>query len=253
MRQPPLTHHYLVLHRGGPKRVTRRSAGSTVRTEVESHSITLASAGTNHEWVTEGPIGFVHLYLTPAAVDEVVRQEFDRDPRHFALVDGIGLRLPLLAALLEGLEREIVRPSYEARLLLDTLLHHVVVQLVAASSNVALHPDRARHAIAPNRLARVLDFIEANLASDLSLAELAIVAGSSRYHFSRSFREATGLPPYRYLVSRRIDAARRLLLGPEALPVGTVAERCGFSSRRQFEATFRRMCATSPGRYRRDH
>ncbi len=250
MEQPPLTHHYLVLHQGGPKRVTRVTAGATVSADVEADSITLATAGTSHIWNTQGPISFAHLYLCPSAIDDVIRHEFDRDPTQVKLIDGIGHRMPLLAALLHGLENQLKGGESEARLLLDTLVHHILVQLVAECSNAALAVDRPRHAISPGRLARVIDFINANFAEEVGLAELAAIAGSSRYHFSRAFRDATGLPPYRYLINHRVDEAKKMLTAQDLLPICDIARNCGFNSRRQFEIMFLRICGTTPARYR---
>ncbi len=254
MVQPTLTHHYLTLHTGGPKRVRRRCGGTVVETDVAPGAITLASAGTAYTWNTAGPIGFVHLYLAPAAVDHVIVEEFDRDPARSELVDYIGLRRPLLEALLGGLTGQLAHPTVEPRLLLDTMLHHVIVQLVAECSTFGGETDRhrSRHAIAPRRLHRVLDYIEANLGEDIGLAELATIAGSSRFHFSRAFRSTTGSPPYRYLIQRRIEAAKALLLDADMVPIEEIARRCGFHSRRQFEIMFRRHCNATPARYRRE-
>ncbi len=98
----------------------------------------------------------------------------------------------------------------------------------------------------------MLDFIDANLGSDLELEDIAAVAGISRFHFCRAFRDATGFPPYRFLIHRRIDAAKTLLLQDE-LSIAEIALRCGFNSRSQFATMFGRVFGTSPGRFRREH
>jgi AraC family transcriptional regulator len=98
----------------------------------------------------------------------------------------------------------------------------------------------------------VIDFIESHLAEDIALEDLASVAGSSRFHFSRAFREATGFPPYRFLIHRRIDAAKTLLL-QDTLTIAEIAEQCGFNSQSQFSAMFRRVFGSSPARFRREH
>lgn len=249
MEQPPLTHHYLVRHESGPKRVTRATGARVVTADVAVDSISLASAGTAHRWSTDGPIGFTHLYLAPGAVDDAIAHGFDRDPLHVHFREEIGRRAPLFSALFDSLEVQLKTAHAGARLLIDTLMHHILVQLVAEFSDVHTATDRPPHAIAPHRLSRVLDYIKCNLGGDIGLAELATIAGSSRYHFSRAFRAATGVPPYRYLIERRIDEARHLLQASEA-PIGDIALTCGFHSRRQFEAMFRRVCGTSPARYR---
>jgi len=250
MDQPPLDHHYLVLHLGGTKRVTRRGSESIVA-DAQLGSITLVPVGASYSWSTKGPIGFAHLYLRPAQVDHVITEQFDRDPRSVELIDQIGCPLPLLSALLKGMIEQVETPTFSSRLVLDTLLHSLIVRLLTERSTLPAGSDFARHSISPPRLRRVLDFIESNLSSDIELQDLASVTGSSRFHFSRAFRDATGFPPYRYLIHRRIDAAKAMLLEGE-LSIAEVAGLCGFNSRTQFAVMFRRVFGTSPSRFRRE-
>jgi AraC family transcriptional regulator len=252
MEQPPLDHHYLVLHLGGPKRVTRRGLHSMTSVDVEASAVTLVTAGTSYSWTTEGPIGFAHLYLPPHAVDHVINEQFDRDSRSVELIDCVAGRLPLLSAMLTGMLDQLEMPNFASRLVLDTLLHGLIVRLVSECSTLSAASGPAPHSISPRRLQRVLDFIDSNLGADIELEDLASVAGSSRFHFSRAFRDATGLPPYRYLIHRRIDAAKTLLL-EDTLSISHIAEQCGFNSQSQFAAMFRRVFGTSPGRFRREH
>lgn len=252
MEQPPLDHHYLVLHLGGPKRVSRRGPHSQTSVDAEAGAVTVVTAGTSYSWTTEGPIGFAHLYLHPQAVDHVVNEEFDRDSRSVELTDCVAQRHPLLSAMMSGMLDQLETPTFGSRLVLDTLLHSLIVRLLSECSTLSEASGLAPHSISPRRLQRVLDFIESNLGADIELGDLASVAGSSRFHFSRAFRDATGFPPYRYLIHRRIDAAKTLLL-QDTLSISQIAQHCGFNSQSQFAAMFRRVFGTSPGKFRREH
>lgn len=99
------------------------------------------------------------------------------------------------------------------------------------------------------RLQRALDLVEARLADDLSLADMAAEACLSPFHFLRLFRDAVGLSPHRYLTSRRIQAAQAMLAGREASLV-QIAFDTGFASQGSFTRTFRRWTGLTPGRYR---
>lgn len=252
MEQPQLDHHYVVMHMGGPKRITRTGDGPVQTVEADAGTITSVPAGTAHSWSTQGPIAFAHLYLDPATVDRVVQERFDRDPRAVALISRIGADAPLLRALFLAMLAQIEVPGFASRLLLDTLLQTFIVQLLCEDSTLGATTRSAPHSLAPRRLQRVLDFVEANLADEIELDDLASVAGSSRYHFSRAFRDATGFPPYRYLVQRRIDAARALLLEGD-LPIAEIAMQCGFKSAGQFSVMFKQVLGTTPARFRREH
>ena len=97
---------------------------------------------------------------------------------------------------------------------------------------------------------RLVDYIEEHLASDPSLPELAAVAGLSPYHFARMFKQSFGLPPHRYLTSRRIEKAKRLLAKP-ALSVTRVGFDLGFSELSSFTSTFHKLVGVTPTDYRR--
>lgn len=96
----------------------------------------------------------------------------------------------------------------------------------------------------------VLDYIEANLAVDFSLEELAAVSGLSRYHFSRRFKATVGMPPHRYVTQRKIERARRLL-AETRFPITHIASAAGFTSAANFIRTFRELQGMTPGDYRR--
>jgi AraC family transcriptional regulator len=65
--------------------------------------------------------------------------------------------------------------------------------------------------LSPERLRRVRDYVEAHLDEDLSLTILSGIACLSPYHFSRSFKEAAGVGPQRYVMQRRIERAKTLM------------------------------------------
>ncbi|MFZ1078969.1 MAG: AraC family transcriptional regulator, partial [Methylovirgula sp.] len=87
---------------------------------------------------------------------------------------------------------------------------------------------------------RVADFIEAQLDSRISVAEMAELVHLSPYHFSRAFKESFGVPPHRYHMSRRVEAAKNLL-GGTATPVTEIALRLGFSEASSLSAGFHRL------------
>ena len=80
--------------------------------------------------------------------------------------------------------------------------------------------------------------------------EMAAVARLSVYHFARQFKAATGLPPYQYVILRRVERAKHLLQGGAGLSLAEVAAHAGFSDQSQFCRHFRRLVGVTPGRFR---
>jgi transcriptional regulator GlxA family with amidase domain len=78
----------------------------------------------------------------------------------------------------------------------------------------------------------------------------AIVAGLSPYHFARQFKTATGLPPHRYILARRVERARQLLQAGTDLSLVEVAAYAGFSDQSRFSHHFKRLVRVTPGQFR---
>ena len=83
-----------------------------------------------------------------------------------------------------------------------------------------------------------------------SLEEMAAVARLSVYHFARQFKRATGLPPHRYVILRRVDRAKQLLQCGGDLSLAELAAHAGFSDQSQFSHHFKRIVGVTPGQFR---
>jgi AraC family transcriptional regulator len=100
------------------------------------------------------------------------------------------------------------------------------------------------------RLTRVLDYIEANLEDDLTLARLASIACLSRFHFSRAFKAAVGRSPHHYVSAKRLELAKQLLVQGEE-PLAQIALALKFSCQANFTRAFREATGHTPAQYRR--
>jgi AraC-like DNA-binding protein len=108
---------------------------------------------------------------------------------------------------------------------------------------------RAAGTLDVRRMRRVTDFIAANLHRELSLAELAAAAALSPYHFSRSFRRATGLAPHRFVTMLRLERAADRLRHSR-LNVEEIAAGIGYSNFGHFRRQFRAQYGIPPAAFR---
>src|ERR687886_2077121 len=99
------------------------------------------------------------------------------------------------------------------------------------------------------RLLRAKDRMDAASDEEWPIPRLASVSGVSEAHFARSFKEAFGVPPHRYLLTRRIERATALLRDTD-LSITEIAFQTGWSSLGTFGRTFRDITGESPGAVR---
>jgi transcriptional regulator GlxA family with amidase domain len=99
------------------------------------------------------------------------------------------------------------------------------------------------------RLLRAKDKIDAASHEQWPVRRLARVSHVSQAHFARAFKEAFGVPPHRYLLTRRIERATALLRDTE-LSITEIALQAGWSSLGTFARTFRDITGKSPGEIR---
>jgi AraC-like DNA-binding protein len=100
------------------------------------------------------------------------------------------------------------------------------------------------------RLLRAKDRMDAASDEAWPVRRLAGVSGVSEAHFARSFRDAFGVPPHRYLLTRRIERAAALLRESD-LSITDIAFRTGWESLGTFGRTFRDVTGESPTTVRR--
>ena len=96
---------------------------------------------------------------------------------------------------------------------------------------------------------RAVRRMEETIAAPLTLGELAAEVNMSRAHFVRVFKQVTGLPPYEYALTRRIEHAMTLLAG-SSVPIADIAAACGFVSLSSFNKAFRKIAGIPPREYR---
>ncbi|MGX9432600.1 MULTISPECIES: helix-turn-helix domain-containing protein [Bradyrhizobium] len=110
---------------------------------------------------------------------------------------------------------------------------------------------KVRGGLTALQLRRVKEFIDAQISNDITISDLAAVAGLSQFHFIRAFKDSVGVSPYQFVLSERIHRAKELL-SERYLSIADVALAVGFSDAAQLNRVFRRLVGATPTAFRRD-
>ena len=93
-------------------------------------------------------------------------------------------------------------------------------------------------------------YIDKHLDRLISVEQLADLCDLSVSEFSRQFRVSFGVPPHKYMITERINEAKRLLRNTD-WPIAEIALSVGFSNQAHFTSAFRKATKTTPSQYRR--
>ncbi|WP_198026622.1 AraC family transcriptional regulator [Bradyrhizobium sp. ARR65] len=234
--------------------VIRAGAGRQEQARPVTGAIWLAPTGVGREdIVLTAPMPkALHLYLPLRQFDTLAdRYSLPRSLARSIQYVG-GLDDALIRQIGAALLAEVNHETATGRMFAETASLMLAARLIHGYAAKGLHEGGAG---APTpldsvRLQRVLDCIEQHLEQEITVATLAEQAHLSAFHFTRMFTAALGVPPYRYVSRRRLEAAMAMLARGK-LPLSEVAHRSGFSSQASFTRAFRRATGMAPGAYRR--
>jgi AraC-like DNA-binding protein len=177
------------------------------------------------------------IYLDPKAL---ARHLMPDAPREIEFVSP-NLRDPRLGRWVTLLFDRI--SAGVARLGVEEIVTHVV-QRLSATPTVRPECDRRKYS---TLVRKARERIDDDPSRSISLTELAALSGSSRYQIVRAFARELGVTPYAYVIQRRVQLARQLLLQGETL--AATAQRAGFADQSHLTRAFARQLGISPGRY----
>jgi AraC family transcriptional regulator len=249
LEQPAITHHRLFLLTRPPEELDLRYEGVKRHLPPPAGAISLVPAGSPAHWRWRGRKDTLNIYLDPGLVGRAA-EAFELDPARLTVPALDSLDLPHLRAAMLAVNAELTTGAVGGPLAAESLANVLAVHLI----RYVLAPrqvGRRRDGMLPRqRLRAVIEFIEEHLDARPTLEQMAAVVRLSPYHFARQFKAATGLPPYQYVITRRVERARHLLQTGGDFSLAEVAAHAGFSDQSQLSHHFKRLVGVTPGQFR---
>lgn len=237
-----------------PAQIRRRigRGGTTETSTLRPRQFHLIPALDQSEWQRRGRSEMLAMHLRQGLIDDTARRMWSATAQQVELDIPLGTTDPLLEhlalAIFEILREE---PDPSSALYVEELVHAMVVRLVRAYTtngrSARTRPDRDE----PDRceMWRLRDVIEDRIAEDLSLEALAAEVGVSPRTLSRACLKQWGTTVHQYVLSRRIERAKTLLMSTN-LAITSIAFDTGFSSQSHLAMAFRRVTGLTPKDYR---
>jgi AraC family transcriptional regulator len=160
-----------------------------------------------------------------------------------AFIAKLSCRDPRIEHLLWALKCELEADEPQGRLYADSVGIALASQLVRRYARTV--PDLPSGGLQKRRLRRVLAYIDDRLSQDLTLTELAGVAGVSLSHLKLLFKRSVGVSVHRYVVQRRVQRATELLTHTKE-PLAEVALQAGFANQSHMARWVRQSLGVTP-------
>jgi AraC family transcriptional regulator len=243
IESPSEKFHAIDMHLGSPVQASCRIDGCEQR-GVQTHgAFCVLPGGATGRWLMARPAQALLLLFAPSLIDDAADAAGLR-ARAGELVPSVYMRDPQIERIAWILQTEQAEGWPSGRLFSDSLAAALAARLLHLQSRSGA-PRASARALPPRQLRDVLDYIEGHLDHELSLDELAAIAGYSASHFKPLFKHAVGLPVHRYVVERRVARARELLLAGR-LTITQIALKTGFSHQSHLARCMRRVLGVNP-------
>lgn len=185
----------------------------------------------------------------------IPRQTFDEYQRENGgrRIDGFryeqGSQDLVLYHLAQAILPALHDPAAANQLFIDHVLLAMCAHSIARYGRIATVSGKFTTTLTPLQERLAKELIASNLGNDLSVERIAQECSLSRSHFSRAFKQATGVAPHTWLLQMRVEKAKELLLAP-GMSLVNIAQACGFADQPHLTRVFTRLVGTTPSAWR---
>ncbi len=242
---PGLKEVLVAVHVGPSAKLTCRRGGRHYSGTAVHGDIDIIPAHTAMRWEMQDQNDRTLILSVPQRLLRKVAQESELDAARMEIRNRFQVRDNELETLSWAMKRESELGYPSGRVYLDGLTLAIASRLVARHSSLTNGVEQRNGGLTGYRLKQVLSFIEEQLAEDLSLEKIAAIAGISLSHLNSLFRGSMGMPVHQYVIQRRVERAKTLLL-QNGLSITEIALEAGFAHQSHMARHMRRAHGLPP-------
>ena len=225
----------------------RRLDGKLKRYAHGNGRVDVIPAFLNHWTNWNQEVEFSVIAICPTLLSQTTQELTQRE---IELIPQLSIKDPVIQQLALSLKIEIQTGCMSGKLYGESLGIALAARLIQnyAVSKPSLEVKAS--GLSQLQLVRVIDYMKANLAQDLSVLDLATLTRMSESHFSRSFKQSVGIAPYQYLMQQRVERAKQLLR-QQSIQISDIALDCGFANQTHLTKVFHQIAGTTPKTYQK--
>lgn len=191
------------------------------------------------------PWEIMGLYLEPTSITQLTAV----DAESIQLVPQFKLQDPLIHQMAIALKTQLSSPGEWNRIYVESMATAFSAHLLQHYSTRKPKEESDSQGLSVTRLKQATEYIHEHADQNPSLIEIAQQVSLSPYHFSRLFKQSTGLSPHQYLIDCRITQAKQLLK-TTALSISEIAAQSGFTDQSHLARHFKRQFGVPPSQFR---
>jgi AraC family transcriptional regulator len=238
--------HNVSMQVGRPLLVTSRCNGETLRRLQVPGDVKIVPPGVSRVWETETATIKLSMYLSTALMHSTA-EAMGVKGNHFAIPPQLHVRDPRIEHIGWAVKAELESPDPLGRLYGESLGLALASHLLRRYAHAA--DPRADSRFSRRHLERVVDYVRAHLADELSLAQLAELVNLSASQFKVVFKRSTGLPVHQYVIRARVEYASELIACDKS-PLSQIALQAGFANQSHMARCMKRLTGSTPASLR---
>ncbi len=247
---PAHDHHLICYCSSGSGRFIQRRAGKVHDSRLSVGMTIFMPAGYEAAWEGNAPAS-TRIRVPAQLIAQAAEEIGDSPVGEAELLNNFGIRDKIIEFFARILTEELGRPAHPAQLLLTDSVSCAIAAHLLRNYNAFDAAAASRlPALAPRTVAEIVSYIEDNMHASIGLIELATIAGISRFHFTRLFKNSLGETPMSYVERMRIERAKELIRHGRLVLVD-VALAVGFADQSHFTRRFHRHVGCTPAVYAR--
>ncbi len=233
----------------GSAKIEWKRGGRLSRFVGAPGAFTIVPAGEENSFCMDRSLQTLNLVFGSDQLRALAEREWKPYSQTIEIAPVLHQNVPEIVALGQAFAGLLRSPCEGSGLYAETLWTQIAIQILWHYSSLPRQGEVLMERLPNARVRRVIDYIDASLSSEISLSDLADVAGLSPNYFLSAFKKATGKTPHRFLTKKRVAKACELLSNPQ-LSIVDVALAVGFSSQSHFTTVFGSFMKTTPAAYR---
>lgn len=211
--------------------------------------IGITPAGIPSSYFAEDSHHYLDVQISASFLEKIAEEDLKLSQSQIEIMPIFQARNPQLEKIVRLLHMELYQDGRMGQLYLDSLANALAINLLHDYSTTSFNVLPFKGGLGDRTLRRITHYIDESLDQNIRLVDLAELAKMSQSHFSRLFKQSTGLSPHQYLLQQRVERAKQLLkeTNKSLLEIALV---CSFDSHSHFTRQFKKLMGITPRSFR---